>query len=475
MSALAAFRRRVRLALADSDLHDNLRSATALTLAKRENLLAEYPDLEEQRDAIAAARAMSAGEREALLTRAAARLEEAGFRVHHAEDAAAARAIALNILEKAGAKLVVKGKSMISEEIDLNEALGEAEIEVVETDLGEFIVQRLGQRPSHITAPALHLNRRQIGRLFADQLDAPPTEDPAELTALAREYLRERFLGADAGITGGNFVVAETGSLVLIENEGNIGLSTSLPPLHIAITGIEKVLPRLEDLGPVFRLLPPSTTGQRAGSYLSVINGPAPEGDGPTERHLIFLDNGRRALAASPEADILACLRCGSCLNVCPCFRHGGGHAYGGIYPGPMGILLAPYLGAPAGGAPPAGGGSAHTIDVSLSDVCSLCGACGEICPARIPLPDLIRAARGAKERSGGQGRRRIWRRFSAACAKPARFRRLGVLLRLALRVLPAPLLRAFTPGWSRERALPTPPPRSFRRELVRRHPERVR
>ena len=473
MNALAAFRRRVRLALDDPDLHGNLRSATAHTLAKRERLLADYPDLETQRDAVAAARDMSADEREALLTQAAARLEEAGFIVHHAEDAAAARAIVLEILERAGARLVVKGKSMISEEIDLNEALGEAEIEVVETDLGEFIVQRLGQRPSHITAPALHLNRRQIGRLFEDELDAPPTEDPAELTALAREHLRERFLSADAGITGGNFVVAETGSLVLIENEGNIGLSTSLPPLHIAITGIEKVLPRLADLDPVFRLLPPSTTGQRAGSYLSIINGPAPAGDGPTTRHLIFLDNGRRALAASPEAGILACLRCGACLNICPCFRHGGGHAYGGIYPGPMGILLAPYLG--ADGPPPPAGESAHRPAVSLADVCSLCGACGEICPARIPLPDLIRDARGEKERRAGARRRLAWRAFSAACARPARFRRLGAFARGMLRALPSPLMRALTPAWSRGRALPPPPPRDFHQELARRHPERVR
>lgn len=472
--ATRAFRHRSAQALADAELHGNLRRATAQTLAKRRALLAALPTAAADREAVAAARRQSPTEREALLAQAKARLAEAGFTVHEAADAAAARALVLALLAAAGVRLVVKSKSMITEEIDLNPALETAGIEVVETDLGEFIVQQLGQRPSHITAPALHLNRRQIGALFAERRLGPASEDPATLTAQARRHLRGKFLAAGAGITGANFVVAETGSLVLLENEGNIGLTSSLPPLHIAIAGIEKVLPRLADLDPVLRLLPLNATGQRAGSYTSLINGPAPAGDGPTARHVIFLDNGRRALAASPEAEVLACLRCGSCLNVCPCFRHAGGHSYGGVYPGPMGILLAPYLG---GAALAADGRSAHRPASSLADVCALCGACAEICPAAIPLPTLIWKARTAREAAGrgaGSGGARAWRLFSALTARPKLWRLAAALLRLGLRPPLSGLATRLARDWSAQRALPAAPARSFAAELKRRHPGRV-
>ena len=420
---------------------------------------------------MAALRRQSPAQREALLAEAKARLTEAGFTVHEAADAEAARARVLALLAAAGARRVVKSKSMITEEIDLNPALEAAGVEVVETDLGEFIVQQLGQRPSHITAPALHLNRRQIGALFAERRLGPASEDPETLTAQARAHLRGKFLAAEAGITGANFVIAETGSLVLLENEGNIGLTSSLPPLHIAIAGIEKVLPRLADLDPVLRLLPLNATGQRAGSYTSLINGPAPAGDGPSARHVIFLDNGRRALAASPEAEILACLRCGSCLNVCPCFRHAGGHSYGGVYPGPMGILLAPYLG---GGALPVAGRSAHQPATSLADVCALCGACAEICPAVIPLPTLIWQARTAREAASPGGSARPWRLFAALSVRPWAWRVAGALLRTGLRPPLRGIAAALGRDWSAQRALPLAPARSFAAELKRRHPGRL-
>lgn len=438
----------------DHRLRENLERATGISLEKRRKLTEEIPKYESQRKQLGKIRRESVTRLEPLLDEAVMRLEAAGIRCHMAADAEEARAIVRDLC--AEAKLVVKGKSMVSEEIGLNAALEEAGIEVMETDLGEFIVQLRDEAPSHITAPALHLNRRQIGRLFEKELGIPYSEDPETLTAAARVHLREKFMQADVGITGANFVVAETGTVIIVENEGNISLSSTVPPMHIMITGIEKILPRTLDLDLALRLLPVNGTGQRATSYVSMITAPAPTGSGPQRLHVVFLDNGRRKLAARPDAIALACIRCGACLNVCPLFRRVGGHGYGSVYPGPIGILTAPFL---------LDGAESHEPGESLSDACSLCEACGEICPVVIPLPDLIRQARSEKAAKSSWLERSFWRSFGRLTAHPRLFRIMGCLGRK----IPGAFLRGATPAWSQARSLPRQSASSFRSLLAER------
>ena len=259
---------------------------------------------------------------------------------------ARADALVLEIAAKHGVAKIIKSKSMVSEEVDLNSHLEAAGMEVVETDLGEYIIQMEGETPSHIIVPAIHKNRRQVGRLFADRLGVPYSDDPQVLTKIARKAMREKFLSADAGISGANFAVADTGSLVLLTNEGNGRMVTTVPPLHVAILSIEKVLPSLADLPAFLRLLPRSATGQTMTSYVSVITGPRKAGDatGARELHIVLLDNGRTGILAGESRDILKCIRCGACMNVCPVYRTVGGHSYGWTYPGPMGLILTALL-----------------------------------------------------------------------------------------------------------------------------------
>jgi len=300
--------------------------------------------------------------------------------VHWARDATEACDIIGEIAEQRGARTVVKSKSMASEEIHLNAALARRGIEPVETDLGEYIVQLAGETPSHIVVPAIHKTKAQIAALFADKLGIAPSDDVATLTAAARAALRRRFAEADLGISGVNFAVAETGTILILENEGNARLTTSLPRTHVALMGIEKVIPRFADLDVFLQLLPRSGTGQVLTAYQSLLTGTkrTPEDEGPEELHIVVLDNGRsRMLASAVTRQSLACIRCGACLNACPVYRQIGGHAYGSVYPGPIGAVLSPQL-----------FGLARSA--ALPYASSLCGACRDVCPVKIDIPALL-------------------------------------------------------------------------------------
>jgi L-lactate dehydrogenase complex protein LldF len=308
------------------------------------------------------------------------RVTEAGGQVHWARDAEEARRIVLEIARQHGVRRAVKVKSMATEEINLNEALGEAGVQVCETDLGEYIVQLAGVMPSHIIVPAVHLTKEGIADLFRRKLGVEAPPEPTLLTEIARGKLREEFLAADMGVSGGNFLIAETGTLVLVTNEGNGRMCTTLPPLHVAVVGIDKLLPDLESLSVVLKLLPRNATGQKLTSYTTLLTGPRRSAaeNGPEEFHLVLLDNGRsRILADEVTRETLLCIRCGACLNVCPVYNNVGGHAYGWVYSGPIGAILAPQL----LGTRVAGG---------LPFASSLCGACAEVCPVKIPIPDIL-------------------------------------------------------------------------------------
>lgn len=314
------------------------------------------------------------------LTEAEDRLVENGVRVHWAETAQEACAVVGRIAADHGAKRVVKAKSMLTEEIGLNAHLESLGLDVRETDLGEFIIQLLGEPPSHIVGPSLHRSLEDCRRLFHERFGTPLDASPETLAATARRLLRDDFLNADIGVSGANFLAADTGTVALIENEGNIRISTSIPKVHVALVGIEKLVPRFEDLAGMIQLTARSATGQPIGNYTSLIQGPRRPGerDGPDEMHVVFVDNGRTRLLADEQAwEVLRCVRCGACLNICPVYRQTGGHAYGWAYSGPIGAILGPGI-------------LGLERSMPLPFASSLCGACAEVCPVRIPIPELL-------------------------------------------------------------------------------------
>jgi L-lactate dehydrogenase complex protein LldF len=381
-----------------------------------------------------------------------------GGHVHFAADGADAVATVREIIKEAGATRVVKSKSMVTEEIHLNQHLEESGIEVTETDFGEFIIQVAGERPSHLVGPALHKTAEEMAVCLNERFQTNLTKEPHVMAQFARGYLRQKFAEAEVGITGGNFLVAETGTVVIISNEGNARLTSSVPRIMISIVGIEKVIPRLADLPIFLKVLARAATGQKMSIYTSLVTGPRRPGeaDGPEEFHLVLLDNGRSKILGSPMRESLFCIRCGACLNVCPVYRKIGGHAYGGTYSGPIGAVLTPLF-------------DGHQLNQHQSHASSLCGACQAACPVKIQIPELLIRNRAAQhdEHITPRGEELIYRVWSRLMRSPFWYR---LMTRAAARVLPwfakeGWLTRLPGPlaGWTACRDFPAPARKTFR------------
>ncbi|MCP5211357.1 MAG: iron-sulfur cluster-binding protein [Hahellaceae bacterium] len=382
------FRQRATDALADKALRSNFRGAMDFLREKRASVFTDERELAELRALGHQIRANVLSRLPSLLEQLEAQCQKNGIQVHWAETPNEACEIIYQIMHRRNAKLAVKGKSMVSEEVGLNHYLETRGIECIESDMGEYIVQLAEETPSHIIMPAIHKSKEQIARLFEEKIDGVGyTNNVDELIGVGRTILRDKFFKADVGISGVNFAVAETGTLCLVENEGNGRMCTTIPPVHIAITGIEKVVEKISDIPPLLSLLTRSATGQRITTYFNMISSPRKKGerDGPEEVHLVLLDNGRSRIYQDTHLqETLRCIRCGACMNHCPVYSRIGGHAYGTVYPGPIGQVVMPQI----------EGLEKHG---EMTEGCSLNGACGEVCPVEIPLADLIRTLRQKK------------------------------------------------------------------------------
>ncbi len=395
------FREGALKALGRPEQREALERALELSLKRRASAISEVPNWEALRDRARSIKEKALAGLDGYLETIREKVEARGGTVHFASDAEEARK---TIGEIAGASgPVIKGKSMVSEEIALGKYLKGRGVEVYETDLGEFIAELAGEPPSHITAPVIHKNRKEIALLFERELGISYTEDPEKLTAHAREFLRAKFFAAEVGITGVNFAVADTGVIVLVENEGNITLTTELPRVHIALMSIEKIIPSIDELPVFLKILPRSATGQRMTSYVSVLAPPREGG----EFHLVVLDGGRREILKDEEMrETLYCIRCGACMNVCPVYRVVGGHAYHSAYPGPIGAVLSPQL-----------FGFERFGDLPYAS--TLCGACYEACPVKINLPELLVKLRAR----GGGCMRPVMKLWSDMWSNPGTYR----------------------------------------------------
>lgn len=431
-NTLLAGNRRAYAALADSDkLRDHAKRIKEHTLAHLDHYLGQLDES----------------------------VRRVGGRVHWAADAAEAQQIVVDIADAAGCRHAVKSKSMTSEEIHLNGALEAAGIEVTETDFGEFIIQLAGERPSHLVAPAVHHTRESVARVLSEHLGEKLPDDAESLALTGRRVLREKFRQADLGITGANFAVAETGTVVLVTNEGNGRLTTTCPRVHVAIMGMEKVIPRYSDLPVFLKLLARAATGQTLSVYTTLITGPRREGerDGPEEFHLVILDNGRSRILATPFRESLQCIRCGACLNACPVYRRIGGHAYGGVYSGPIGSILTPLY-------------DSVRDNPHLPHVSTLCGACQTACPVRINIPHMLVGLRQLQHKE----KRNRWEDLAYRAAtevlrRPWLYRLASRFARFFLRWrekdgwlqhLPGP-----GAGWTAIRDFPAPARKSFRQQ----------
>lgn len=435
------------------EVRDSVGSATRSFDARRQDAWSEI-DADRWRDWARDVKSHVLGHLDRFLEAAERRLVDNGVVVHWAESAADATAVLSEVVRRHSVRRAVKAKSMLTEELHVNAHLERLGVHVRETDLGEYIIQLLGEPPSHIVGPAIHKSLEDCRRLFHARLGTPSDAAPDALARAARDALREEFLAADLGISGANFLTADTGTLALIENEGNIRLSTSLPKVHVAFVGIEKIVPRLEDVSGFLQLTARAATGQPIGNFVSLIQGPraGDEVDGPEEVHVVLVDNGRTALLADDAAwEALRCVRCGACLNICPVYRQTGGHAYGWTYSGPIGAIIAPAM-------------LGLETSMPLPFASSLCGACAEVCPVRIPIPDLLVHWREQAVRAGltpvleGIG----MQAFTALAEHPSLYAHGGTVLRWTPwkaggRALPV------LGGWMQERDAPRPSPKSFR------------
>lgn len=451
------FRANVQQQLQNDQLRQNLRGALDYFAANRKKAVADDPHFAQLRELGRLIKQRCLLKLPELLEQLETKLIENGIKVHWAETPEQANQIIAGIVAEHKGKTVVKGKSMVSEETELNDHLANQGVETLETDMGEYIVQLEGQRPSHIIAPAIHKNKKEVAELFAEHIEGLGyTEDVDSLIQAARAVMRDKFKNADVGISGVNFAVAETGTLCLVENEGNGRMCTTVPDLHIAITGIEKVVETLQDIPPLLDLLTRSATGQVVSTYFNMISHPRQTGekDGPQAVHLVLLDNGRSSAFLDEELrQTLQCIRCSACINHCPVYSRIGGHAYGSVYPGPIGKILTPHL-----------TGLAESKDLPTAS--SLCGACAQVCPVKIPIPKLLLRLRresvsddktGAVQVKGhGSGRNwreaLIWRGWAFFHRSGSRYRLMTWVLTRFAWLMPKKL-----GPWTQSRELPKP------------------
>jgi L-lactate dehydrogenase complex protein LldF len=462
VSEVEGFNQRARRAVKDEELQEAVNSFQDKAVGARDAVLHALPEAPELRERAYHIKQETMANLARYLEQMANNVERRGGKVFFAKDGEDVVRYVGELARRKGAKVITKSKSMATEEIELNHRLEEnyadLDLEIVETDLGEWIAQLAGDTPSHIVGPILHMNRRRVAEVLSGAAGEKMPPDVEALGSFARKRLRQKFLAADIGITGANFGVAETGTIATVTNEGNARLVTSVPPVHVVVMGIEKMIPRFEDLSVFVRLLGRSGTGQKITVYTNFITGPRGEGelDGAEEFHLILLDNGRSKLLGTEFEEALYCIRCGACLNVCPVYRQTGGHAYGSTYSGPIGAVITPLL-----------KGTKEAKDLPFAS--SLCGACWEACPVGIPLHDLLLKLRNRQVEEGvrGKGETLAFKGFENTMRNPALFKISGKLGRVAQK----PLLRDGSarqlPGpmgaWTNTRDLPPLAERSFR------------
>jgi L-lactate dehydrogenase complex protein LldF len=447
-----------RQAQADPPLQAALVRLTSTLMAANRRGYAALADIDALRDHAKRIKEHTLAHLDRYLEQLEASIQQRGGQVHWANNAEEARHIILDIAKRTKSRRIVKSKSMTSEEVHLNPALEAAGLEVTETDFGEFIIQLAGERPSHIVAPAVHHTRESIARILSQYSGETLSDEPHALAQAGRRLLRQKFAQADMGISGANFAVAETGTIVLVSNEGNARLTTTCPRIHVALMGIEKVLPRWIDLPVFLKLLARAATGHALSVYTSLISGPRRPGemDGPEEFHLVLLDNGRSRVLATPFRESLQCIRCGACLNACPVYRRIGGHAYGGVYSGPIGSILTPLY-------------DSVSDNPHLPHVSSLCGACQAACPVKINIPQMLIGLRELQHHEKGKSRwEQLAYRLSAAVLRRPWLYRLALrCARLMLRPLARDGWLQRLPGagaaWTATRDFPAPAARSFR------------